>query len=391
MNASNFSALAKLYREELLRRVVPFWETHSPDLKYGGFLTCLERDGAVYDTDKFTWLQARQVWTFSLLHNTLGKSQRWLDLAELGASFLMRHGRDDAGDWYFSLTREGRPLVQPYNLFSDCFAALALGEYSKASGSDQARTLTQATFGRILQRKRQPKGAYEKMVPDVRPMKSLALTMILLNLADELEGLIKGETRERIMRETAADMLYRFRNPETNLLHEFISQDNRFVDSFEGRLLNPGHAIEGMSFLLAYSDSPQTINQAVEVILRTLKTAWDTRFGGLYYFLDAGGHPPLQLEWDQKLWWVHLETLVALARAFRLTREPRCWDWFQKVHDYTWEHFPDPDFGEWFGYLNRRAEVLLSLKGGKWKGFFHLPRALLTCSREFELLAETSR
>jgi N-acylglucosamine 2-epimerase len=28
----------------------------------------------------------------------------------------------------------------------------------------------------------------------------------------------------------------------------------------------------------------------------------------------------------------------------------------------------------WYGYLNRRGEVLFSLKGGKWKGFFHVPR-----------------
>lgn len=29
-----------------------------------------------------------------------------------------------------------------------------------------------------------------------------------------------------------------------------------------------------------------------------------------------------------------------------------------------------------FAYLNRRGEVLLSLKGGKWKGCFHVPRGL---------------
>jgi N-acylglucosamine 2-epimerase len=46
------------------------------------------------------------------------------------------------------------------------------------------------------------------------------------------------------------------------------------------------------------------------------------------------------------------------------------------VHDYTWQHFKDKAYGEWFGYLNRQGEVLLDLKGGKWKGCFHVPRAL---------------
>ncbi len=102
--------------------------------------------------------------------------------------------------------------------------------------------------------------------------------------------------------------------------------------------------------------------------------------------MDAQGHPPQQLEWDQKLWWVHLETLVALAMAYRLTGRKDCWAWYQKVHDYTWEHFSDPDHGEWYGYLNRRGEVLLPLRGGKWKGCFHVPRALYLCWQQFEQL-----
>jgi len=83
-----------------------------------------------------------------------------------------------------------------------------------------------------------------------------------------------------------------------------------------------------------------------------------------------------QLEWDQKLWWVHIETLIALIKGYYYTGDPACLKWFEKVHEYTWSHFPDPEYGEWFGYLSRRGEVLLPLKGGKWKGCFHVPRGL---------------
>ena len=34
------------------------------------------------------------------------------------------------------------------------------------------------------------------------------------------------------------------------------------------------------------------------------------------------------------------------------------------------------DGAGWKDYLNRRGEVLLPLKGGKWKGCFHVPRGL---------------
>ncbi|MDR0728878.1 MAG: AGE family epimerase/isomerase, partial [Prevotellaceae bacterium] len=53
--------------------------------------------------------------------------------------------------------------------------------------------------------------------------------------------------------------------------------------------------------------------------------------------------------------------------------------WFERLHDYTWSHFKDTDYPEWYGYLNRRGEVLLPLKGGKWKGCFHIPRGLYQC------------
>jgi N-acylglucosamine 2-epimerase len=121
---------------------------------------------------------------------------------------------------------------------------------------------------------------------------------------------------------------------------------------------------------------PELAQKAVKIILRTLQYSWDSEHGGIFYFLDIKGYPPQQLEWDQKLWWVHVETLISLIKGYKLTGEQACLEWFEKVHDYTWSHFPDPGKGEWFGYLNRRGEVLLPLKGGKWKGCFHVPRGL---------------
>jgi len=120
--------------------------------------------------------------------------------------------------------------------------------------------------------------------------------------------------------------------------------------------------------------------------LRTLEYGWDNDFDGIFYFLDIKGNPPQQLEWDQKLWWVHIETLISLIKGYALTKNEECLTWFEKVHDYTWSHFADPEHGEWFGYLNRRGEVLLPLKGGKWKGCFHVPRGLYQVWKTLETL-----
>jgi N-acylglucosamine 2-epimerase len=173
------------------------------------------------------------------------------------------------------------------------------------------------------------------------------------------------------------------------LIHENVAPDGSHIDSFDGRLLNPGHGIEAMWFIMDIGQrrgDQALIDRATDTVLSILDFAWDTRYGGIYYFMDAQGHPPEQLEWTQKLWWVHLEALVALVMAYRLTGREACASWYERVHDYAWTHFSDMEYGEWYGYLNRRGEVLMPLKGGKWKGCFHVPRALYRCWQEFAAL-----
>ncbi len=389
----DLKALAELYKNTLLDNVLPFWEKHSLDWEYGGYFTCLEREGKVYDTDKFIWLQNRQVWTFSMLCNQLEKRENWLNIARNGANFLAQHGRDADGNWYFALTRTGEPLVQPYNIFSDCFAAMAFSQYALASGEDWAKDVAMQAYNNVLRRKDNPKGKYTKTYPGTRSMKSLAVPMILANLTLEMEWLLSSETLENVLAATVQEVMTDFLDQQKGLMYESVAPDGSHIDCFDGRLINPGHGIEAMWFIMDIArrqNDTKTINQAVDVVLNILNFAWDDEYGGLYYFMDADGHPPQQLEWDQKLWWVHLESLVALVMGYRLTGREACWQWYQKVHNYAWSHFADPEYGEWFGYLNRRGEVLLNLKGGKWKGCFHLPRAMYLCWQQFEALSSQS-
>jgi N-acylglucosamine 2-epimerase len=385
----NFKALSELYKNALLNDVLPFWEKHSIDQEYGGYFTCLDREGKVYDTDKFVWLQNRQVWLFSMLYHQLENREEWLKIAANGATFLAQHGRDAEGNWYFALDRAGNPLVQPYNIFSDCFAAMAFSKYALASGEDWAKDVALQAYNNVLRRKDNPKGSYTKTYPGTRPMKGLAVPMILANLSLEMEWLLPIEKLEQVLAATVQEVMTDFLDRDRGLMYESVALDGSHIDCFDGRLINPGHGIEAMWFIMDIANrrnDSKTIHQAVDVVLNILNFAWDDEYGGLYYFMDADGHPPQQLEWNQKLWWVHLETLVALSMGYRLTQREECWTWYQKLHDYTWSHFADPQYGEWFGYLDRRGEVLLNLKGGKWKGCFHVPRAMYLCWQQFDQL-----
>jgi N-acylglucosamine 2-epimerase len=383
----DFRSLANLYRDTLLNDVIPFWSKYSIDWEQGGYFTCLDRAGQVYDTDKFIWLQNRQVWIFSMLCERVEKKEDWLKIAKNGADFLAKYGRDPEGNWYFSLTREGEPLIQPYNIFSDCFAAMAFSKYALVSGEEWAKDVALQAYNNVLRRKEDPKGKYNKTYPGTRSLKSLAVPMILANLSLEMEWLLPSDKLEQVLDATVQEVMTDFLDKDRGLMYENVTPDGKHLDCFEGRLINPGHGIEAMWFIMDIanrSSDRATIDRAVQVVLNILNFAWDSEYGGLYYFMDAQGHPPQQLEWNQKLWWVHLETLVALAMGYRLTGNEECWHWYQKIHDYAWSHFADPEHGEWFGYLDRRGEVLLNLKGGKWKGCFHVPRALYLCWQQFE-------
>lgn len=381
---------ANLYKTTLLENIIPFWSKYSIDNKHGGYFSCLTQTGEVYDTDKFIWLQGRQAWMYSYLYNNVAKNKEWLEIAKNGIDFLCKHAMDENGNFYFSLTREGKPLISPYNIFSDCFATMAFGQYAKATGDKQIEELARKTYYNILERRKNPKGKFEKSTGN-RALRNFSLPMILSNLVLELESVLPEEEVAMRIDDSINEVMNVFLQKD-GLIYENLNPDGSFSDSFEGRLINPGHGIEAMWFMMDIAErknDKKLLEEAVQVVLNILEFGWDKQYGGIFYFLDIKGHPPQQLEWDQKLWWVHLEALVALSKAYSLTKNQEIWSWYQKVHDYAWNRFSDTENGEWFGYLNRQGEPHLTLKGGKWKGCFHVPRAMYQCWKAFEMIETT--
>lgn len=379
----DFKKLEQLYRNELLDNVVPFWLDKSQDREYGGYFTCLDRQGNVFDTDKFIWLQARQVWMFSMLYNKVAQRPEWLECALQGAEFLKKYGHDGALNWYFALDRQGNPLVQPYNIFSYTFATMAFAQLSMATGNEEYAEIAKKTFDIILSKKDNPKGNWNKAYPGTRSLKGFSLPMILCNLSLEIEHLLPKEFLQQNIDACIHEVMEVFLRPELGgIIVENVNTDGSLSDTFQGRLVNPGHAIEAMWFIMDIGvrlNRESLIEKAVQTTLTMLEYGWDKEYGGIFYFMDRKGYPTQELEWDQKLWWVHIESLISLLKGYQLTGSQDCLQWFNKIHDYTWSHFKDPQYPEWWGYLNRRGDVLLDLKGGKWKGCFHVPRGLYQC------------
>ena len=381
----DFDNLAERYRQELLENCLPFWLEHSQDREYGGYYSCLNRDGSVYDTDKFIWLQGREVWLFAMLYNKMEKRDEWLECAVQGGEVLKRYGHDGNYDFYFSLTREGHPLIQPYNIFSNTFACMGFAQLAEATGNEEYAEIAKKTFSRILARRENPKGRWEKSYPGTRPLKGFSLPMIICNMALEIEPIIGDrDLLDRTIEECLEEVLGVFYKEDVGMMVENVSSvDGSLIDCFEGRLVNPGHNLEALWFLMDLGvrlGDRSLIERCVRISHRVIEYGWDKEYGGIYYFMDRKGYPQQQLEWDQKLWWVHIESAIAMLKGYQLTGDMTSLEWFRRLDSYMWEHFKDKEYPEWYGYLNRRGEVLLPLKGGKWKGCFHVPRGLYQIS-----------
>lgn len=382
MTKTDLTAYGKLYEHELFESIVPFWENYSADREAGGYFSCIDRDGIVFDKDKFLWMQGRELWGFSHLYRTVRQEPRWLDLAKLGADFLREKGRAPNGDFWFALDRSGKPLVQPYNIYSDCFCAVGLAEYGRISGEAWATEMAISTWNRIQERKSNPKGIWTKQISANRPILAMSFPMMQAWMVGELKGIMPQSDLDAVMDAAIKQVFALHVDRGRKVVFERVFADGTRPDCMEGRLLNPGHSLETLWFIMRVAGERgdrATVEATRDAMLWTVERGWDEKYGGIYYYQDYEGFPTDKIESGMKLWWVHAEALCAFLLAYKLTGDPACEAWFRKIQDWTWKRFPDPEYGEWYGYLDRRGDVALTLKGGKWKGFFHIPRALLAC------------
>lgn len=374
------NAYAERYRRDLLESVVPFWLRHSLDREHGGYFSCLDRDGSVYDTRKYVWLQGRAVWMFSRLYNTLERRQEWLDAAALGVGFMRRNARDAQGRLYFSLTRDGRPHFFQRKPYAAVFYQMGLLEYARATGDQGCLDEAVEVFWKIVAWIADPALLGRAPLAGQAPVSNLADLLVVGMMAADLAQQLDDPRYLQVVRDTVAGVAAHY-DPQRRIFRENVARDGRdLMDTPEGRLFNPGHSIETAWIILHLLDlapSAEHAAMALEALEGSLELGWDEPHGGIIYFVDLAGRPTLQLEATMKLWWPHAEAIYALVLAAVRTGEERWLRWLERVDAYTYARFPDPVHGEWFGYLERDGALALSSKGGNYKGFFHVPRALL--------------
>jgi len=384
MDRKRLKKLRDKHLNDLLNDTLAFWLEAAPDREFGGFFNYLDRDGAILSTDKPVWVLCRFTWLLSLLYNNLEKRQLWLDLAANGFDFIRKYCFDSDNRMFFEVTRQGRPLRKRRYVFTEAFGVMAFCEYAIATGdaeiADQAKTL----YRQFINYYKNSLLPEPKINPRTRPSKSHAMTMIVLCVCRQMRKLEEDPQYDQIIDDCIDQISRDFMHPKLKALLETVAPDGSVVEGPQGRCVNPGHAIETAWFIAeeaARRDDSDLLKTALRIIDWSLALGWDSELGGIRYFVDAEGKPPMQLEHDMKLWWPHTEAIYATLLAWSLTDDPKYLNWHDRIYKYAYSHFPDAEFGEWFKYLHRDGTLCSTIKGNTWAGPFHLPRMQYNCFR----------
>ena len=383
MTPQRIDELISIYRDGLLNDTLPFWIEHCVDRECGGFFSCLDRDGSIIDTDKSVWVQGRFSWLLATLYSTVEKRPEWLELARHGIDFLRAHCFDSDGRMFFTVTREGKPLRKRRYLFSELFAIFALSAFARAAGDDEAAEQAVELFRLVVRYHTTPGLLEPKLIPGTRRMKGLSMPMMLIVTAQMLREAVNDPICDEWIDRSIEEVQRDFLRDDLKCVLESVGPNGEFIDHFDGRLLTPGHAIEAGWFILHEAlhrgrDAALT-DLGCKIIDYSWDIGWDQEYGGLLYFRDAKGLPSTEYWQDMKFWWPHSEGIIATLLAYHLTGNDKYLEWHRMLHDWTYKHFPDPEYGEWFGYLRRDGHLSVGLKGNLWKGPFHIPRMQWYC------------
>lgn len=368
------------YRAELVDNIMPFWMKNGFDRVNGGVYTCLDRDGKIYDTTKSVWFQGRFGFIAAFAYNNIERKPEWLEASRSCIDFIEQHCTDERGRMYFEVEADGTPIRMRRYVFSECFAAIAMSEYSIASGDKTYAEKALKVFNNIHRFVATP-GILPTKYCDSVKTQGHSLTMILINTASRIRAAITDPALDEQISQSIAALKKYFVHPELKALLECVGPNGEFIDTIAGRTINPGHCIESVWFLLEEAKHRSWDNDitsmALEIFDWSWQWGWDEQYGGIINFRDALNRPCQDYSQDMKFWWPQCETIISSLYAYLATGDERFIERHRLISDWTYAHFPDNEYGEWYGYLHRDGSVAQPAKGNIFKGPFHVPRMLI--------------
>lgn len=381
MNVKEYiKSWADSYKKDLTENIMPFWMEYGLDRENGGVYTCVNRDGSLMDTTKSVWFQGRFAFICSFAYNNVEKNQEWLDAAKSTLEFIEKHCFDEQGHMYFSVTAEGKPLRKRRYVFSETFAAIAMSEYALATGDQHWAKRAIQVFEDTQRFLATPGFLPAKFEADVK-LQGHSIVMILINVGSCIRKVVDDPKLTQQIDESIEKLKKYFIHPEFKCLLETVGENGEFIDTNMTRTINPGHCIETSWFIMEEAklrgwDKPM-FDLALQVFDWSWDWGWDKQYGGIINFCDCKNLPPQDYSQDMKFWWPQCETIIASLYAYLGTGDEKYLYRHERISEWTYAHFPDAEYGEWYGYLHRDGTVAQPAKGNLYKGPFHIPRMMI--------------
>lgn len=381
MNVKEYiKSWAESYKKDLTENIMPFWMKYGLDRENGGVYTCVDRDGSLMDTTKSVWFQGRFAFICSFAYNNVEKNQEWLDAAKSTLEFIEKHCFDEQGHMYFSVTAEGKPLRKRRYVFSETFAAIAMSEYALATGDQHWAKRAIQVFEDTQRFLATPGFLPAKFEADVK-LQGHSIVMILINVGSCIRKVVNDPKLTQQIDESIEKLKMYFIHPEFKCLLETVGENGEFIDTNMTRTINPGHCIETSWFIMEEAklrgwDKPM-FDMALQVFDWSWDWGWDKQYGGIINFRDCKNLPPQDYSQDMKFWWPQCETIIASLYAYLGTGDEKYLYRHERISEWTYAHFPDAEYGEWYGYLHRDGTVAQPAKGNLYKGPFHIPRMMI--------------
>lgn len=368
------------YKTDLTENIMPFWMKHGWDRENGGVYTCVNRDGSLMDSTKSVWFQGRFAFVCAFAYNNVEHNLQWLEAAKSAIDFIEQHCFDENGHMYFEVSAEGKPLRKRRYVFSETFAAIAMSEYALATGEQKYAERALEIF-KDTQKFLTTPGFLEPKYEESVKLQSHSIVMILINVGSCIRKVINDPKLTEQIDESVEKLKKYFIHPEFKCLLETVGMNGEFIDSNMGRTINPGHCIETSWFMMEESKlrgwDKELLKLALQIFDWSWDWGWDKQYGGIINFRDCRNLPSQDYSQDMKFWWPQCEAIIASLYAYLATGDEEYIYKHQRMSEWTYAHFPDKKYGEWYGYLHRDGTVAQPAKGNIFKGPFHIPRMMI--------------
>ena len=98
--------------------------------------------------------------------------------------------------------------------------------------------------------------------------------MILINTASRIREAIDNPVLTARIDDSLSDLKTFFMHPEFHALLETVGENGEFIDTINGRIINPGHCIETAWFILEESRYRGWDKEMLETALTILDWSW---------------------------------------------------------------------------------------------------------------------